>query len=116
MPRLLTFAEDSELPLVLQLGTPRAPVDLTGCSAQILLRDASSNAQITGGTTTVQQPPSAGRVQRAFESGELVPGRRFVVECVVTPPNGAPPRTYPDAHQQPLEVEVVQRRTTPVNP
>lgn len=110
MPRHLVFAEDTTRPLVLQLGTPRDPLDLTDRTPRILLRDLEANATIDTDHTLVQDPPSAGRVQRAFQAGELVVGRRFAVECVVDYPDG---QTYPDATQHPLELEVVRRRTSP---
>ncbi len=111
MPRLPFNIEDSAQPLVMQLGTPRAPFDLTGHTAQIILRDVATNTRITAGTTVIQTPPTAGRVQRVFETAELVLGKVYVVECIVDPPNG---QTYPDRQQQPLEVEMTSRRTSPV--
>jgi hypothetical protein len=111
MPRHLVFAEDTERPLVLQLGTSRDPLDLTGRTPRILLRDLETNTRIDTDHTDVQDPPSAGRVQRDFQDGELVVGRRYAIECIVDYPDG---QTYPDATQHPLEIEVVRRRTSPV--
>ncbi len=114
MPTLAVYAEETAVPLVMQIGTLRQPVDLTGRTPRIILRRLDTNQRIDTNHTTVQTPPSAGRVQRFFQDGELVPGRIYVVECVVDYPDG---QTSPDANEEdPLLLEVRQRRTTPVTP
>lgn len=109
MPRITHFIEDTQQPLVMQLGTTREPYDLTGKDVKIALRDIDSNERITSGTTVVQDPPTAGRAQRLFETAELVLGRIFVVEAIINE-NEA---TFPDGNQQKLEVKMESRRTTP---
>lgn len=62
MPRHLVFAEYSDRPLVLQLGTARDPVDLTSRTPRTLLRNLESNVRIDTDHTVVQDPPSTERV------------------------------------------------------
>lgn len=104
------FAGDTDRPVVLWLGTARDPQDLTCRTPRILLRNLETNTRIDTDHTFVQDPPTAGRLQRAFQDGELLVGRRYAVACVVDYPDG---QTHPDATQHPLEIEVVRRRTSP---
>lgn len=113
MPRLTLFVEDADVPLVFQFGTARDPHDLTGCTPRILLRDVAANQQIDTNHTTVQDPPTAGRAERAWQPGEPAVGRVHVVEAVRNYPDG---QTYPDGNQQPIEIVWASRRTTPVPP
>lgn len=113
MPRIKLAVEDADIPLVFQCGTVRTPHDLTGKSPRILLRDLATGVRIDSDHTVVQAPPTAGRVQRAWQSGEAVAGRVFVVECIDHYPTG---QTFPDLNQQPIEIEFERRRTTPVSP
>lgn len=111
MPNTKRFTEDTADPLVVQLGTPQNPQNLTDWTCQIVLKNLSTGARITTGTTIIQTPATDGRVQRAWESGELVGGNRYAVEVVATLPSAAGTRTYPGPLEDPLIVEITARRT-----
>lgn len=104
------FSEDSADPIVMRLGSKAAPQDLTGWAATIRLKDLTTGEVITSGTTTILTPFTAGRVERHFQSGERVAGRKFAVECVTTDNEGRT-RTWPGPGYRQLEVHIVPRRT-----
>lgn len=104
------FSEDTADPITVLVGTPGRPQDLTGATAEIVLRELPSGARIQDGVTTIDDPATQGLVRRPWLPNELVPGRRYAVECVVTLQN-ATTRTYPGPNEPALVVEIVARRT-----
>lgn len=104
------FSEDTADPITVLIGTPERPQDLTGATAEIVLRQLPDGLRIQDGTTAIDQPSTQGLVRRAWLPSELVAGRQYAVECVVTLNSGAT-RTYPGPAEDPLVVEIVARRT-----
>ena len=104
------FSEDTADPIRMLIGTEAQPQNLDGATAAIVLKDLGTGTRITSGTTTIDTPAQSGYVRRAWQSGELVAGKRYAVECVLTIP-GAGTRTYPGPEDEQLIIEVVPRRT-----
>jgi hypothetical protein len=104
------YSEDTANPIALQLGTAAQPQDLTGASAQIVLKDLATGSRNTSSTTTILEPETAGQVEGTWPSGTLVAAKRYAVECVVTIP-GEGTRTYPGPDEPALIIEIAQRRT-----
>jgi len=110
MPNVKRYSEDTADPIRLLIGTEAQPQDLSGLTVAIALKDLATGTRITSGSTTIDTPAQSGYVRRAWQAGELVAGRRYAVECVVTIP-GTGTRTYPGIDEDALIIEVAQRRT-----
>lgn len=108
--RHYVFAEDTTVPLRIRVGTQARPQNLQGLTVAVRLKNLRTGAQITAGTTVVENAP-AGIVRRAWESGELVAGIVYAVEVLVTFEGESAPRAFPGPSDESIEVEVIARRT-----
>lgn len=105
------FAPDTTDGIELLLGPSTAPHDLTGIQGAVIVTRNMNTGDRVSAAATVRGLATAGRVGRAWQSGERpAAGAHFAVECIVTFGDGTV-RTYPGLGETGLVADVAPRRT-----